>query len=583
MAWLIYFFEEPISIHLGTWFSVGDIIVNYGFLLDSLSMVVMVPVGIVTLCVLIYALDYMRYDPNRNRFYIILSSFAIFMTILVISDNYLMMFIGWEFVGVISYLLIGFWNTRITAMKSALSALLLNRMGDTFFVICIAVMLSFFHTVDFQTIELITPHVDTYLLNLIAIMLLIAATAKSAQLGLHGWLLSAMEGPTPVSALLHAATMVCSGVFVLVRSSFILEYTPSILLVILWLGGFTTLISGLIAVVSNDIKRVIALSTMSQLAMMILAIGSSAYDLAIYHLYCHAFFKALLFMSAGSIIHSYMSETQDMRKYGGLINYLPYSYTTMLIASLSLMAIPGLTGYYSKDIIIESLYGTYTVSGYIMYYIATASATLTAIYSLRVLYLTFYNTPRGNKYTFTHVHESTHMAVPMFILAIYSIFLGYARDNVTFHLVMGLPHTNSFIETEYTLPAIFKLLPLILGLGLSILLVYIYEFAYKINKSSIYNYFNQRIYYDQILNNIIIRPVLKLGGALNSYTDNGLLRVLGSTGISRALINIPVLLIINILYLFIEYKEYIKFPYIVLGCLTLKWVIYNGIVRIELT
>lgn len=194
MAWLIYFFEEPISIHLGTWFSVGDIQVNYGLLLDSLSMVVMVPVGIVTLSVLIYAIDYMRYDPNRNRFYIILSVFAIFMTVLVISDNYIMMFIGWEFVGVVSYLLISFWNTRIAAMKSALSAILLNRMGDTLFVICIGTMLSYFHAVDFETIELITPHTDTYILNLIAIMLLIAATAKSAQLGLHGWLLSAMEG-----------------------------------------------------------------------------------------------------------------------------------------------------------------------------------------------------------------------------------------------------------------------------------------------------------------------------------------------------------------------------------------------------
>jgi hypothetical protein len=265
--WFIkYFYEEPISIQLGTWLSVGDIVINYGIILDSLSMVVIVPVGIVTLAVLIYALDYMRHDPNRNRFYIILSVFAIFMTILVISDNYLMMFIGWEFVGVVSYLLISFWNTRIAAMKSALSAILLNRMGDTLFVICLGSMLSLFHALDFDTIELLTPHIDTYILNLLAIMLLIAATAKSAQLGLHGWLLSAMEGPTPVSALLHAATMVCSGVFVLVRSSFILEYTPSVLLVILWLAGFTTLISGLIAVVTNDIKRVIALSTMSQLA-----------------------------------------------------------------------------------------------------------------------------------------------------------------------------------------------------------------------------------------------------------------------------------------------------------------------------
>lgn len=355
--------------------------------------------------------------------------------------------------------------------------------------------------------------------------------------------------PTPVSALLHAATMVCAGVFVLVRSSFILEYAPSVLLTILWLAGLTTLVSGLIAVVTNDIKRVIALSTMSQLAMMMLAIGSSAYDLAIYHLYCHAFFKALLFMSAGSIIHSYMSETQDMRKYGGLLNYLSFSYTTMLIASLSLMAIPGLTGYYSKDIIIESLYGSYTVSGYIMYYIAVASATLTSIYSLRVMYLTFYNVPRGNRYTYSFIHESNHMAIPMTVLAIYSIFLGYARDNVTFHLTMGLPNTNSLIETEYTLPAIFKLLPLILGIGLSLALVYIYEFAYSISKSSIYTYFNQRIYYDQLLNNLILRPVLKFGGSLNTYSDQGLFKVLGNVGISRALSYLPILLIINILYI----------------------------------
>lgn len=194
MYWLTYFYEESVYINLGTWLSLGDIQINYGLLLDSLSMTVMVPVGIVTLAVLFYAIDYMRHDPNRNRFYVILSVFAIFMTVLVVSENYLMMFIGWEFVGVISYLLISFWNTRIAAMKSALSAILLNRMGDTLFVICLAFMLNLFHAVDFYTIELLTPHTNTLILNLLAIMLLIAATAKSAQLGLHGWLLSAMEG-----------------------------------------------------------------------------------------------------------------------------------------------------------------------------------------------------------------------------------------------------------------------------------------------------------------------------------------------------------------------------------------------------
>lgn len=367
-----------------------------------------------------------------------------------------------------------------------------------------------------------------------------------------------MEGPTPVSALLHAATMVCAGVYVLVRAYPILEYAPTMLLALCWLGGLTTLVSGLIALVTNDIKRVIALSTMSQLSIMVLAIGISSYDLAIYHLYCHAFFKALLFMGAGSVIHSVMSETQDMRKYGGLIDYLPFSYVAILIASLSLMAIPGLTGYYSKDIIIESLYGTYTFSGYVLYYIAVGSATLTSLYSLRVLYLTFLSTPKGNKYTYSFVHENIGMLLPMIVLIIYSIYIGYGRDNVIGHYAMSLPVNNNFIETEYTLPAYIKLMPLILGLSLSALLVYTYEFTYKLNRSAIYDYLSNRIYYDQLLNNKVIRPVLTLGGYMNSYIDQGLLRVLGSTGISRAITYINAVFIINILYLFLIIMSHLK-------------------------
>ncbi|CAK9686903.1 unnamed protein product (mitochondrion) [Candida parapsilosis] len=552
--YLYYIWEEPISISLGNWLNIGDIIIPYGLSLDSLAMTVMIPVGIVTLCVLLYAIEYMSHDPNRNTFYIILSVFAIFMTILVVSDNYIMMFIGWEFVGVISYLLISFWSTRIAAMKAALSAILLNRMGDTFFMLALGIFLSYFHAVDFDTLSLAAPYTNTLILNILSLLLLLAATAKSAQLGLHAWLLQAMEGPTPVSALLHAATMVCAGVYVLVRSYFILEYAPSLLIGICWLGGVTTLVSGLIAIVTNDIKKVIALSTMSQLSIMVLAIGISSYDLAIYHLYCHAFFKALLFMGAGSVIHSYISETQDMRKYGGLVNYLPFSYTAILIASLSLMAIPGLTGYYSKDIIIESLYGTYTFSGYILYYMAVGSATLTSLYSIRVLYLTFYNNPNSNKATYQHIHENIRMLIPMIILVIYSIFIGFNRDNVIGHYAMSLPANNSFIETEFTLPWYIKLLPLILGLSLSLLLVYIYEYAYKVRPSSIYNYFNNKIYYDQLLNNVIIRKTLIFGGYLNTYIDNGLLKVLGSTGISRALTYINIGIFLNLLYLFFFYR-----------------------------
>nr|QMJ95680.1 Nad5 [Metschnikowia hamakuensis] len=558
MNFLTFMYEETMHMKLGSWMSLGNININYGILLDPLSMMVMVPVGIVSMAVLFYAMDYMKFDPYRNRFYMMLSAFVLFMTILVISDNYTIMFIGWEFVGVMSYLLISFWHTRLSAMKAALSAMLLNRMGDAFFVLFMGSTLSLYHTVDFSTMELLTPHTNTYILNLLAIMLLMAATAKSAQYPLNSWLLTSMEGPTPVSSLLHAATMVCSGVFVLVRSSYMLEYTPSMLLLILWMGGFTTLVSGLMAVVTNDMKRVMALSTMSQLAIMILAMGSSAYDLAMYHLYCHAFFKALLFMSAGSIIHSFMSETQDMRKYGGLIDYLPYSYMSMVMASLSLMAMPGLTGYYSKDMIIESLYGTYTLSGYIMYFVATSSATLTAIYSLRVLYLTFYNNPRSNKYTYNLMHESNWMMMPMTVLAIYSMFLGYYRDNVMFHLNQGLPHTNTFMETEFTIPSFFKYLPMMLGLSLSLLLMYLYEYMYKMNKTSslsnkVNHYFNQRIYYDQLLNNYMMRPVLMLGGNLNELTDNGLLKVLGSTGMNRLMTNMPLMMMINLVMSFIFY------------------------------
>lgn len=549
---LNYFHEESIHIIIGNWFNIGNISVNYGLMLDSLSMTVIVPIGIVTICVLMYSIKYMEYDPNRNSFYILISIFAIFMTILIVSDNFIMMFIGWEFVGIISYILISFWNTRIKAMKAALSAILLNRFGDTFYIIGIIFILNIYHTTEFSVMEIMTPYIDTTYLNIIGIMMLIAATAKSAQLGLHSWLLNAMEGPTPVSSLLHAATMVCSGIYLLVRGSFILEYTPTISLIILWLGGLTTLISGLIAIVTNDIKRVIALSTMSQLAIMMLAIGSSAYDLAIYHLYCHAFFKALLFMSAGSIIHSYVSETQDLRKYGGLINYLPYTYICILIASLSLMAIPGLTGYYSKDIIIETLYGTYNLSGYIMYFVATTSAILTSVYSLRVIYLTFINNPNINKYSLTFIHDDKFMIIPMTILALYSIFLGYNRDSVIFHINLGLPHTNSFIETEFSIPLIYKWLPLLGGLSISLLLILLYELSYKFyHNKDVYNYLNSKIYFDQLLNNLIIRPVLITSGYIMTYIDNGLLKSLGPTGITRLLSSISVIFIFNLLLLFI--------------------------------
>nr|YP_010508138.1 NADH dehydrogenase subunit 5 [Candida verbasci]UXG56602.1 NADH dehydrogenase subunit 5 [Candida verbasci] len=553
LAYFYYMWEEPMTMTLGNWTNMGDIVMPYGMTLDELSTTVMMPVGIVTTCVTIYAIEYMSHDPNRNQFYITLSVFALFMTVLVMGDNYLVVFIGWEFVGVVSYLTISFWSTRVQAMKSALSAMTLNRMGDTFFVIALGLMTIYFHAVDYDTLSLAVPYTDTIMLNMLALLLLLAATAKSAQLGLHAWLLQAMEGPTPVSATLHAATMVCAGVYVLVRSYFMLEYAPTMLLGACWLGGLTTVVSGTIAMVTNDMKKVIALSTMSQTSMMLLAMGVSAYDLAIYHLYCHAFFKATLFMGAGSVIHSYIAESQDMRTYGALQAYLPASYTAITMASLSTMAIPGLTGYYSKDIIIESTYGTYTMSGYITYYFAVASATLTSMYSMRLLYLTFLNEPKGNKYSISLMHESMPMTMPMVILVIYSIITGYNRDSVIGHYGLTLPSNNTWIDTEYTLPWYIKLLPLILGLTTSAWLVYTYEFAYKNTNSEMFNFLSNRVYYEQVTNNLIIRNTLNLGGLLSRYIDNGTTKVTGPTGTSRAITYVNITIVLNTLYTFFIY------------------------------
>nr|YP_008578734.1 NADH dehydrogenase subunit 5 [Candida prachuapensis]AGW07365.1 NADH dehydrogenase subunit 5 [Candida prachuapensis] len=551
LAYFMYQYETTIYINIGNWLNMGDLNMPYGLALDNLAMTVLVPVGIITLCVLLYAMAYMAHDPNRNRFYIILSMFAMFMTMLIMADNYLMMFMGWEFVGVMSYLLMSFWSTRINAMKSALSAMLLNRMGDTFFVICLALTIIYYRAVDFETMNLVSPYMNNVTLNSTGMTLVLAATAKSAQLGLHSWLLSAMEGPTPVSATLHAATMVCAGMFVLVRSYTMLEYSPSMSTFICWLGGLTTTVSGLIALVTNDIKRVMALSTMSQTSMMMLAMGISSYDLAMYHLYCHAFFKATLFMAAGSVMHSLIAETQDMRKYGGLQQYLPFSYVAMTMASLSLMAMPGLTGYYSKDIIMESLYGNYSMSGYILYYMAVASATLTSLYSTRLLYLTFINNPMSNRNTYTFVHENVGMTYPMFMLIMYSMYLGYNRDNVIGHYSLTTPINNHFIDTEFTVPTLYKLLPLMAGMTLSMWLVYTYEVSYKLNYTTVYSYLNNRIYFDQLLNNKMMRGMLKMSNKMNVNMDQGTTKATGSTGISRAMTYINMLFMFNLLYTFI--------------------------------
>jgi NADH-ubiquinone oxidoreductase chain 5 len=338
------------------------------------------------------------------------------------------------------------------------------------------------------------------------------------------------------------------------RSSPLLEYSPTVLVLCLWVGGFTTLVAGLIAIVSNDIKRVIAYSTMAQLGMMVIAIGLSSYNMALFHLFCHAFFKALLFMSAGSIIHSIASESQDMRKYGGLLQFLPFTYLSILIASLSLMAIPGLTGFYSKDIIIESSFGSFTISGFIMYWISVISATLTSGYSIRVLYLTFLSTPNSPRNIYTKVHEpGLTMGIPMIILTIFSIFIGYLTkdfylgiggNSLLFNVLFIHPNHTILPDTEFGVPTLFKILPLFTSLAFSFICFISYEFFpntfFKFTNvqfvKAIYSFFNQKFFFDAILNNVILRSGLSISGILNKSIDKGALQFLGPRGLSYILL-----------------------------------------------
>lgn len=526
-----------LSINLGSWISTINL--DWSITFDKLSCTILIPVLCISTLVQLYACSYISSDPTTPRFFAYLSLFTLLIVLLLGGDNYGILFIGWEGVGVISYLLIGYWTSRVQAIKSALSALLLNRVGDSFFVLGLCLIYNTYGTLDYTIINSTCNYTSATSNYWICILLLIASAAKSAQFGLHGWLLNAIEGPTPVSALLHAATIVTAGCYVLIRSSALLEYSPSALLIVLFLGSFTTIAAGLIAVVSSDIKRVIALSTISQLGLIIIAIGGSGYNIALFHLFCHSFFKALLFMSAGAIIHSVISESQDIRTYGGFNNYLPFTYTCLLIASLSLIAIPGLTGFYSKDTIIESILGIYTISGYCIYWIALLSATLTSLYSIRLLYLTFFNRPIASKYVYQSIIETDYiMIIPITILAICSIFVGYLFRDIIIgfgtNVVFQLPHTFSLVETEFTLSPIFKLLPLTLGITVSILTIYSFEFITNNFKSknyrSTFSLFNQRLIYDQLLNHLVIRSGLNLGGSLNKYVDQGILQWLGPNG-----------------------------------------------------
>lgn len=545
----------PVTIDVARWIDAEALNVMWSFKFDSLTVSMLIPVLIVSSLVHIYSISYMSHDPHNQRFFSYLSLFTFMMIILVTGNNYLLMFVGWEGVGICSYLLINFWFTRIAANQSSISALLTNRVGDCFLTIGIFAMLWSFGNIDYNLIFSLAPYYNENIITMIGICLVIGATAKSSQVGLHIWLPQAMEGPTPVSALIHAATMVTAGVYLLMRSSPLIEYSSTVLIICLWLGAITTVFSSLIGLFQQDIKKVIAYSTMSQLGMMVIGIGLSSYNIALFHLVNHAFYKALLFLGAGAVIHS-VADNQDFRKYGGLRPFLPLTYSVMLIASLSLVAVPFMTGFYSKDLILESAYGQFYLSGTIVYFIATIGAMFTTLYSAKVLYLTFLTNPNGPLNNYKYAHEGDlFLNIPLIILAVFSIFFGFLTKDIFIGLGTGFFSDNSLfihpnheilLDTEFAVPVLFKLLPLFFTISLSILSILYSEFTpnllinFKFSTLgyNIFSFFNQRFYIELLYNKYIVENILTLGGQTTKSLDKGSVEYLGPYGLEKGLLNL---------------------------------------------
>jgi NADH-ubiquinone oxidoreductase chain 5 len=522
-------------IELTPWIITETYNLKWGFLFDTLTSVMLIVITSISSLVHLYSTEYMGHDPHLPRFMSYLSFFTFFMLILVTGDNFLQMFVGWEGVGLCSYLLINFWYGRLQANKAALKAMIVNRIGDFGLAIAIFTLYLYFQTFDYGVVFSLVPfyseislpffEIKINLIDFIGFFLFVGAVGKSAQLGLHTWLPDAMEGPTPVSALIHAATMVTAGVFLLCRCSPLLQFAPNISFVITLLGGMTAFLAATTGLLQNDLKRVIAYSTCSQLGYMVFAAGLSSYSVSVFHLSNHAFFKALLFLGAGSIIHA-MGDEQDMRKMGGLVKILPFTYSTMVIGSLALMGFPFLTGFYSKDLILELSYGSFTVEGRFVHILGTLAAFFTAYYSTRLLSLTFLRSPNGNRYFYEHAHESPlPMTIPLFLLSFGSMFIGYlSRDmfvgmgsDFWGNALFTLPSKQYTLESEW-LDASVKMIPLIFsfsGAGLAIFhYLSAFDFLYSLKKTSfgrsLYTFLNRKWFFDKIYNEWISQSLLNV-------------------------------------------------------------------------
>ncbi|MDA9676808.1 NADH-quinone oxidoreductase subunit L [bacterium] len=535
------------------WITSGNFQVNWSINIDPLTSVMLVVVTLISSIIHIYSIGYMSQDPNKQRFMSYLSLFTFSMLSLVSADNFLQLFFGWEGVGLCSYLLIGFWYKKQSANAAAIKAFIVNRVGD--FGLAIGIFLIFFHfnTVNFNEVfektsllsqkEIFFLGIKFNLITLISVMLFIGAMGKSAQIFLHTWLPDAMEGPTPVSALIHAATMVTAGVFLVVRCSPIFEYSQVALNIVAIIGMLTAFFAGTVALVQNDIKKIIAYSTCSQLGYMFFAAGVGAYNIAMFHLFTHAFFKALLFLGSGCVIHSFNDE-QDIRQMGGVWKKIPYTYSLMIIGTLALTGFPFLSGYYSKDAIIEFSYLTGTTIGYYATTVGVITALLTSIYSWRLIFKVFHGKFNNKSINLKSIHESSLvMLVPTFLLAIGAIFTGmifkeifigsdseeFWNSSILFLQSMHHGHPPGWLMI---------LTPLIVVLTIPAA-YYLFIKNQKIlnnfilKNEFIYNFLLNKWYFDELYNFIFIQPIKKIGLFFWKKGDIDTIDRFGPDGLSK--------------------------------------------------
>ncbi len=541
------------NIIIATWINSGSLDVNWSMKIDALSAVMLVVVTLVSALVHIYSIGYMSHDPHKPRFMAYLSLFTFAMLMLVTSDNFIQLFFGWEGVGLCSYFLIGFWFKKETANAAAIKAFVVNRVGDFGFALGIFLIFYLFGTVNYSEVfeliptikekNLIFLGIEINAINLICLLLFIGAMGKSAQIFLHTWLPDAMEGPTPVSALIHAATMVTAGVFLVVRCSPIYEYSELALNIITIVGMSTAFFAASVALVQTDIKKIIAYSTCSQLGYMFFATGVGAYNVAMFHLFTHAFFKALLFLCSGSVIHAFKDE-QNINNMGGVWRKLPYTYTLMMIGTLALTGFPFLSGFYSKDAIIEFAYLRGNTAGYYAAGIGIFTAFLTSIYSWRLMFKTFHGDYNNKNIKIEETHESPLvMLIPLIFLSIGAIFAGYIFKE----LFIGSNGLNLFWKDSifFLKPLSTEHPPLWFLISTPTLVIISIPIAYylflknkdlpkqfvKINKP-LYHFLINKWYFDELYDFIFVKPTKKLGLFLWKFFDLKIIDGFGPDGIS---------------------------------------------------